>query len=46
MSVAMMKRGRKLMRIKVLVFHLHSYHDVAVASKLDELCNKYRIIEF
>ena len=45
-SVAKMKRGRKLTKIKEPVFHLHLYHDVAVASKLGELCNKYRIIEF
>ena len=44
MSVAMMKRGRNLTRIKVLVFHLHLYHDVAVASKLGELYHKYIII--
>ena len=45
MSVAMTKRGRKLTRIKVLVFPSHLYHDVAVVLKSGELYNKYGRID-
>ena len=37
MSVVMVKRGRKMTRREVLVFHSHLYHDAVAVSKLDEL---------